>query len=723
MASFADISIRLNADLKGFSTQMQNAQRELGRISKQLNGIGKNLSIGLTAPIVALGVSSVRAFDAQAKSIAQVESALASTGGVANKTLSELQALASDMQNNSLFGDEAILQDVTAQLLTFTNIANEQFDRTQQAALDLSTRLGGDLKGASIQLGKALNDPIKGLSALGRSGIQFTDSQRKVIKSLAESGRLAEAQNIILGELETQYGGAAAAAAKAGTGPLKQLSNILGDITEDFGKIIIEAIAPFVAKLKEMAIAFQNLSPQTKEFIVIGAAIAAAIGPIVLGISTLLPLLPAIGAGFAALTGPVGLAVAAIAGVAVVIVKYWEPIKKQLVEVANYFIDIYNESLLVRAGVQLVITQFQNLFSIGKFLFNGLVDLVINFGKNFVTVFTTAGELFKAVVTGNFSEIPAIIGNASKKVFNGFQDLFTDLGKEFEVLKKDLSTNITEGIDNALNGKIEKITIPVEVVRTSTADTSDATAPASGGSVSPVVVNPKAVADISKKITASVPEIMQEIPLAFTNDRFSSSAVQIINTTKQVSQSLNDFSQQSTAAIQSAAQNFAVGFGEIIGSLATGQAGMNDVFALLLNTIAEVVTQLGAAAIGIGTSMLAIKSAFSNPATAIAAGVALTAVGSVIKSVIPAILSGGGGGETAFASGGIVYGPTRALVGEYAGARNNPEVIAPLNKLRDMIEPVGSSMQPVIIGGTTRVKGADLEIALQRTNRVNNRRK
>ena len=287
MASFADISIRFSANLKEFSSQMQNAERDLKKIGSQFKNAGAALSVGLTAPIVAFGVKGVFAFDQQAKALAQVEAGLKSTGGTAKRTFAELQKNASDLQNKTLFGDEEILRDATAQLLTFTNIAGTQFDRTQQAALDLATRLNGDLKSASIQLGKALNDPVANLSALSRSGIQFSEDQKKVINSLAKTGRLAEAQTIILDELEKQYGGAAEAAAKAGLGPFKQLGNQLGDLTEDFGKLIVEGLAPFVEKLKGVVSGLQALSPETKKVIAVVAGLAAALGPLLITIGYL----------------------------------------------------------------------------------------------------------------------------------------------------------------------------------------------------------------------------------------------------------------------------------------------------------------------------------------------------------------------------------------------------------------------------------------------------
>ena len=239
------INIRAGFDLAAFSTSSQNLSRELTKVGKQMKSVGKSMSTYLTAPIAGLAALSVINFDKQAKSVAQVEAGLKSTGGSVGFVSKELQKMAGDLQKNTLFGDEEILQGVTAQLLTFTNITGVQFEKTQKAALDLATRLDGDLKGASIMLGKALNDPVANLSALSRAGIQFSTEQKALVKSLVEGGKAAEAQDLILAELEKQYGGSAEAAAAAGSGPFKQMSMALGDLSEGFGEIISEYLAPF----------------------------------------------------------------------------------------------------------------------------------------------------------------------------------------------------------------------------------------------------------------------------------------------------------------------------------------------------------------------------------------------------------------------------------------------------------------------------------------------
>ena len=444
------VNIKFLADLKGFSTGMQNASRKLEGLGKKFKAVGTQLSIGLTTPLVASGIVAVRNFDKQAQALAQVEQGLKSTGNSAGFTSKKLQQMASDLQNTSLFGDEEILQKVTAQLLTFTGIAGSEFERTQQAALDLSARLGNDLQSASIQLGKALNDPVANLSSLSESGIQFTVSQKETIKSLAQTNRLAEAQGIILSELEKQYGGSAAAAAKAGTGPLKQFANILGDISEEFGKIIVDAILPFVEQLKGMAQGFSKLSPQTKKFIVILGGVAAAIGPLLALAGSILP---AIATGFTLLTGPIGIAIAALTAIGVAIYRNRDAFVETFNKVQNYFKDLYQDSILFRVGVEAIVTTFKNLYDVGVFVFSALGEGIDLIARSVRDGFIGMGDLIKAVLTGSFSEIPKILETNFTKSLANTKVFIKGITKEAKQLNTNLQDNIQTGITTALTGK------------------------------------------------------------------------------------------------------------------------------------------------------------------------------------------------------------------------------------------------------------------------------
>lgn len=733
------INIKFLADLAQFSKQMQNANRRLTNYGKQMQKVGATLSVGLTAPLLAYSANAINAFDKQAKAVAQVEAGLLSTGNAVGFTTDQLKAQASALQNNSLFGDEEILQGVTAQLLTFTNVSGEAFSRTQQAALDLSTRLDGDLKSSAIQLGKALNDPVANLSALSRSGIQFSNEQKTLINSLVQTNRLAEAQDIILTELEKQYGGSAAAAAAAGKGPLTQLGNIIGDISEEFGEIIIEGIKPFVAQLKDMAIGFQNLSPVTKKWIVILGGVAAAIGPLLALAGTILPL---IATGFAALTGPIGLTVASLAAVGTVIYKNWEPIKQTLVDIANYFIDLYNESLVFRIGVQGVTVAFKQLFEVGKFLFESLKTYLSAFKDTFVSGFTDIGRIIKAVLTGDLKALPGIIQDAGKNGLNNWSAFTSGISDNWSTMWQNMQTNTNTAIDNV--SKRKKIAFLKSNVDASaiTEAVNDATSP---DKLNPVVGGGQSSASITADISAEAPEVFdiadlentliadgQRIRDAIENiagdNLFSSITDQYDGFIEETQSNLvtrsvelfNEFNEGISNIINGAAENFAIGFGELLAGFATGTASVQTIAQLFLGTIADMAIQLGKLAISIGIAVTGIKAALQslNPAVAIAAGIALVALGSLVKSAVSNI----GNNVPKFAEGGVVGGSS--LYGDKILARvNSQELILNTDqqkRLYGMLDHSGN------VGGfgelKTVIKGDEIQVVLDRASKSRNRR-
>lgn len=265
--------------------RLNAAGRRFQQVGQQMSNIGQTLSVAVTAPILAAGAAAVQGAQAQAQAMAQVEAALASMGDGAGRTADQLLKASDALELNSLFDGDEILSKVTANLLTFGNVADEQFDRAQVAAVDLATRMGTDLQSATVMIGKALNDPIKGISALRRVGIQLSESQEGLIRSMVATGDTAGAQSIILGELERQFGGAAKAAADAS--PWRAAQVAIGQAGDTIGTILIPVIAKVAEWVKVAATAFTQLSPSMQETIVTMAAVAAAIGPILLVIGPL----------------------------------------------------------------------------------------------------------------------------------------------------------------------------------------------------------------------------------------------------------------------------------------------------------------------------------------------------------------------------------------------------------------------------------------------------
>jgi hypothetical protein len=287
------LRVVLGADTASFEAGLSGAQktlkrfgRDMAKVGQQISGIGQTLTLGLTVPIAAFGLASVKAAQQSADAFAQVEVALKSMGGASGRTAEQLQASAKALQNMAAIDDDEILRNVTANLLTFGKVSGPAFDRAQVAIVDLATRMKMQLQPATLLVGKALNDPIKGLTAMGRAGIQFTADQKTMIKSMVDAGNVAGAQAIILGELERQFGGSAKAAADVN--PYAKLRIALGELSETIGAKLIPIVQPMVEGLTRLLASFDKLSPAAQQFAVVGAIVAAAIGPLLMVIGSLL---------------------------------------------------------------------------------------------------------------------------------------------------------------------------------------------------------------------------------------------------------------------------------------------------------------------------------------------------------------------------------------------------------------------------------------------------
>ena len=140
--------------------------------------------------------------------------------------------MAASLQSVSNYGDETTLS-MQSVLLGFKNIKGDTFEEATKAILDMATVMHMDLSSAAQVVGKALDDPVNGLTSLSRQGFKFTDAQKQVIQSLLDTGDAAGAQKVILDELNATYGGAAEAAADLWT----QTQNSIGDLYEGYGKL------------------------------------------------------------------------------------------------------------------------------------------------------------------------------------------------------------------------------------------------------------------------------------------------------------------------------------------------------------------------------------------------------------------------------------------------------------------------------------------------------
>jgi len=249
MANEAHIKAVITAEDKASATIAKFTHGAIGGIETGLKTLATGLAIGGTAMAV-FGGLSVKAFMESEDALAQLNAVIKSTGGAAGVTADAATELAASLQKTTKFSDEAVLSAENL-LLTFTSITKDIFPQATKTVLDMSTALGQDTKSSAIQLGKALQDPILGVTALRRVGVNFSSAQQDVIKNLVNTGRAAEEQRLILAELNKEFGGSAEAARKTFGGALAALSNNFNDLQEKIGGTIANALAPFINQIAD----------------------------------------------------------------------------------------------------------------------------------------------------------------------------------------------------------------------------------------------------------------------------------------------------------------------------------------------------------------------------------------------------------------------------------------------------------------------------------------
>lgn len=240
-------------DFKSLDSAGKRTQFALGSLDKGISAASRKFAkFGAiaTGVIGGLGYGLAVAGERMATSNARIEQVNASMGlfgsqvGIVNKRLieyAETTARATGIDQNTI-------KMAQAKLLTFKNLAmtanqvGGAFDRATMAALDLQSTGFGDATTVAVQLGKALQDPIKGITALGRSGITFTDQEKAKIKTLVESGKMLEAQDTLLKAVESQVKGTALATANA----TDKIKVAFSQVSENLGTLLL----PLVEKLQ-----------------------------------------------------------------------------------------------------------------------------------------------------------------------------------------------------------------------------------------------------------------------------------------------------------------------------------------------------------------------------------------------------------------------------------------------------------------------------------------
>jgi hypothetical protein len=482
VTTLATLTVNVDSDISKLESGFKSASSKMKSFGSAMSSAGTSLTKGLTLPLVGVGVVAAKAFGEAQAVATQTATVLKSTGGAAGVTAKQVSGLATEISNMSGIDDEAV-QATENLLLTFKGVQNQAgknndiFDQTTVAITDMATAMNGgavpsadQLKSATIQMGKALNDPVKGLTALTRVGVTFTEQQTKQITAMVKHGETAKAQKVILAELSSEFGGSAEAMGKTANGMMAITKVQLGNAMESLGKVVVTVVLPVIQKLAgwiaQVADWFGNLDAGTKRMIVTVGAIVAAVGPVLIIFGKLTSaigsVIGVVGKLFSlVMANPWVLLIAATIALVIVIVKNWDTIKAAVFKVWDA-IKAAGKAVwdVIKAAVMTVVKVYVTEFNIIK-------TVVLAVWHAIAAAAKATWDAIRAVwngVAGFFRGIWNGIKDGASTLWNWLKEAVRDVGHVFHDVWEGVKTffgNVWTGLGviarGALNGMIDLI--------------------------------------------------------------------------------------------------------------------------------------------------------------------------------------------------------------------------------------------------------------------------
>lgn len=270
----------LSDKIKSASNETERLTEKMGSLTERVKHIGEafGVSFAMFKGIEFIN-ASMEAYEQVEFAQSQLEAGLESTKYAAGLTFDELKQGAIDAAHQFKFTEGSIME-MQSILLTFPAVTKQTFGEASSVILDMSTRLGTDLKSTAIQVGKALQDPEKGIMALRRVGVNFNEAQTEMIKKMVEGGKAAQAQMYIMNELKNEFGGSAAAAANADVmfrfnKSMEEMKVTIGEVADKLMEKVAPALEWFMDTIKGIYHWVVDNAKAIKEFaIVVGALVA-----------------------------------------------------------------------------------------------------------------------------------------------------------------------------------------------------------------------------------------------------------------------------------------------------------------------------------------------------------------------------------------------------------------------------------------------------------------
>ena len=765
MANLSSLNFKLTANISPFRKGLNKAGRAMDKTGRKMQQFGKNMSAKVTAPIVALGAASFSVFKDFQLEMAKVQAVSGATGdefkalsdnakklgastvfsarevaglqlefaklgftakqitGVTEATLNLAQASGTDLARSAevagstlrAFGldvsETGRVTDVMAASFSSSALDMGLFADSMKFVAPVAKAAGMSLEETSAMLAVLANNGIKGsqagtalrriISEIGASGKPTSEAIADLAAkglNLADAkdevGRSAQSALLVLANGADQIAPTtkafedSAGAAKemadimnmTSAGATKALGSAVEGLAIEFGGLVAVALTPFIKKLTAMATFINQLSPRTKKFIAIIAGIAAALGPAIF-------ILGSMTRAMAALRAATILQTIATGALSIAVNILTSPITLIVGLIAA-----------LAAGVIYVAHNFDAFSATAKNAIAKLVNAVIPRVNALISAFNEAAEFFGAekIMVKPFKKMKETAVPAFKSVGQVVNEIKENLG----LFKEE--TEETTGSLGMLEGQVEDLNADLNNGTESLNDYGEALED----------VNNSTGDDDAFNFNIEEPPFEDFGDSDFEAEEHVEQFEKMQKGYVRTRLAAMELSEAISKLMQDMAISTIIGMSEIVGAIAVGEASFKDLGNFVIGQFATMLSELGKLFIEYGVGLLAFQAATisMNPALAIAAGAALVALGSGIKSHMSKMAEGGG--VPALAEGGIVTGPTLALIGE----GKESEAVIPLSKLNTMMQGGG---QNVVVTG--RISGSDILLSSEKTTRTRSR--
>jgi len=691
MANAAQLNLKLGIDVSSLSRELGKVESRMTKFGSQMQNIGSIMTQSITLPLLGVGAASLKAFADMEK----LENGLIAIMGSSEGAKEELDKLRKVAENPGL----ALPQVVQA------SASLQSVGMSADAARETITQFGNAVarSGGGAEQFSGVTLALSQISAVGKVTQEDLNQIKERLPEFArvmkeEFGTVTaegiRAIGVSSEEFITRSVSALAKLERAQGGLGNTFDNLKDNVTAslaEFGKAIneslnLQAVAESLSKyIQGLVDGFKALNPETQGFIVKAALVAASIGSIIFIVGKLISTYGALAGGSKLIVQAIGniskafkylaanptilivtASIAAIGAIALYVYDNWKAFSDNF---KNIWINIKNSVMEGVANVLKNIDYLQKALRLNLFDLSGM----------------TKYQEEQRIVAAEFKSIGETVDSLKGKLkglFTNNKNPDTDTG----------STNIPS-------------TNIVEPTTITGGGGGGVTTQPKNETLSPTNLLPTIgkLPEQLRSVTAETEKAKDETNAFTVAQTAAGKAIQVTDEKIELlKKGLEDLNTGLKNIIEGALNDLAVGLGEQLGNALSG-AGF-DVKSFL-RPVAEAVISFGKLAIQVGIAALGIKTALKslNPAIAIAGGIALVALGTLVKNSLSA---------PKLAEGGLAYGPTMATVGDNKNARVDPEVIAPLSKLKSMMGDVG-------MGGVleTRISGNDLIILLNRSQK------